>query len=79
MPLPPAIKQPVMLGNELGGTAIAQSPSDTQLGEFRTGKAGDTVSVIESVPYMLDPNTGKTIPAKYETNPNTGLVTPVKF
>lgn len=67
-PLPPAIKKPMVLGNEVGNAMVAQFPSDTQLGEFRTGKAGEAVSVIESAPYMLDPNTGEMIPVKYENN-----------
>lgn len=65
-PLPPAIKQPLTLGNETGSAAIAQFPSDEDLGQFRTGTAGEAVSVIESAPYMLDPNTGEMIPVKYE-------------
>ena len=40
-------------------------PSDEYLGRFRTGSAGDTVSVIESAPYYIDPDTGEQIPVKY--------------
>ena len=64
-PLPPAIQQPMTLGSEIGGNAVASFPSDTDLGQFRTGTAGDAVSVIESAPYTLDPNTGEMIPVKY--------------
>ena len=49
-PLPPAIQQPLTLGNEIGGNAVASFPTDSELGQFRTGTAGEAVSVIESAP-----------------------------
>ena len=42
-------------------------PSDEELGQFRIGNAGDTVSVIESAPYYIDPDTGEHIPVRYIT------------
>jgi len=40
-------------------------PSDEALGRFRTGVAGEAVSVIESAPYYIDPDTGKEIPVSF--------------
>ena len=40
-------------------------PSDEALGRFRTGVAGEAVSVIESAPYYIDPFTGKEIPVSF--------------
>ena len=65
-PVPPAIQQPMTLGNQTRGNALAEFPTDTQLGQFRTGAAGAAVSVIESAPYMLDPSTGEMIPVRFE-------------
>lgn len=48
-----------------GSTSMAAIPSDEHLGQFRTGKAGEAVSVIESAPYMLDPATGKMVPVNF--------------
>lgn len=80
-PLPPGAQPSQILGEDLppiadGGSAF---PTDDQLGKYRTGAPGEAVSVIESAPYMLDPDTGEMIPVKYVTDPNTGLITPVKF
>ena len=80
-PLPPGAKPSQILGEELppiasGGTEF---PTDTQLGQFRTGTAGEAVSVIESAPYTLDPVTGEMIPVKYVTDPVSGQIIPVKF
>jgi len=41
-------------------------PTDQYLGEFRSGAAGEAVSVIESAPYTLDPTTGEMVPIKFE-------------
>ena len=49
----------------LGDLAGKAFPTDNQLGAFRTGGAGDAVSVIESEPYYIDPSTGKEIPIKW--------------
>ena len=73
-PLPPAIAQPMQLGESIGNTAVGEFPTDQQLGQFRTGTAGEAVSVIESAPYMLDPNTGEMIPVKYENGIPVKLV-----
>ncbi len=43
-----------------------QLPTDAQLGQFRTGQAGEAVSVLESAPYTLDPKTGKMVPVKFD-------------
>jgi len=40
-------------------------PSDEALGRFRTGAAGEAVSVIESAPYYIDPDTGQEIPVSF--------------
>jgi len=37
-------------------------PTDQDLGAYRTGSANETVSVIESEPFYLDPDTGEKIP-----------------
>jgi len=34
-------------------------------GKFRTGAAGEAVSIIESEPYYIDPKTGKEIPVSF--------------
>jgi osmotically-inducible protein OsmY len=68
-PLPPAIKQPLVLGSEIEPSTVAgmtSFPSDDHLGAYRTGVAGEAVSVIESAPYIIDPNTGEIVPVKYE-------------
>ena len=59
---PPQIDIGDRLGKEL--------PSDAELGSFRTGSAGEAVSIIESAPYYIDPDTGKEIPVRYDTNGN---------
>lgn len=45
--------------------APTEFPSDDELGRFRTGAAGETVSVIESAPYYIDPDTGEHIPVNF--------------
>lgn len=49
----------------LGSTPPQDFPSDGQLGAYRTGPAGEAVSVIESDPYYVDPETGKKIPVSH--------------
>lgn len=49
-------------------------PSDKHLGEFRTGKAGEAVSIIESPAYMLDPVTGDMIPVRFENGKFVRLI-----
>ncbi len=40
-------------------------PTDEALGRFRTGVPGEAVSIIESAPYYIDPDTGKEIPVNF--------------
>lgn len=40
-------------------------PSDEELGRYRTGTPGEAVSIIESAPYYIDPDTGEQIPVKF--------------
>ncbi len=59
---PPKIDMGERLGKEL--------PTDDQLGAYRTGQAGEAVSIIESAPYYVDPDTGKEIPIRYDADGN---------
>jgi len=59
---PPQIDIGDRLGKEL--------PSDAELGSFRTGAAGEAVSIIESAPYYVDPDTGQEIPVRFDANGN---------
>lgn len=43
---------------------VSQFPTDDQLGKYRTGPSGETMSVIESEPFYIDPQTGQKIPVK---------------
>ena len=45
--------------------APTEFPSDEALGRFRTGSPGDAVSIIESAPYYIDPDTGAEIPVSF--------------
>lgn len=54
---PPLIDMGDRVGKEL--------PSDEDLGAYRTGAAGEAVSIIESEPYYIDPDTGEEIPVSY--------------
>lgn len=58
-----------VLGSEAKITPLLEAPSafpsDDELGRFRTGVAGETVSVIESAPYYIDPDTGDHIPVNF--------------
>lgn len=48
------------------GAQLGQAfPSDSDLGKYRSGASGETVSVIESAPYYIDPDTGKEIPISF--------------
>lgn len=49
----------------LGSTPPGAFPPDDQLGAYRSGPAGEAVSVIESEPYYVDPETGKKIPVSH--------------
>ena len=45
-------------------------PSDEELGAYRIGQAGEAVSIIESAPYYIDPDTGKEIPIRFDADGN---------
>lgn len=51
--------------SDLGDNLGKAFPSDNDLGAFRTGSSGDAVSIIESEPYYIDPESGKQIPISY--------------
>lgn len=48
--------------SDMGDNLGKNFPSDHDLGAYRTGVQGEAVSVIESEPYYLDPDTGEHIP-----------------
>ena len=50
---------------DMGDRLNKEFPSDNDLGKYRTGAAGEAVSIIESEPYYVDPDTGKEIPVKF--------------
>jgi len=50
---------------DMGDRLNKEFPSDNDLGKFRTGAAGEAVSIIESEPYYIDPDTGKEIPVRF--------------
>jgi len=60
------LSPPANLGTPVAsGVAGRSFPSDEALGKYRVGTPGEAVSVIESEPYYVDPETGKEIPIKY--------------
>ncbi len=59
---PPQIDIGDRLGKEL--------PTDDELGAYRTGKAGEAVSIIESAPYYVNPDTGEEIPVRFDEDGN---------
>lgn len=59
---PPQINIGERLGKEL--------PSDAELGAFRTGAPGEAISIIESPPYYVNPDTGEEIPVRFDANGN---------
>ena len=52
----------------MGDRLNKEFPTDNELGKFRTGAAGEAVSIIESEPYYIDPTTGKEIPVSFIRN-----------
>lgn len=62
-PLPPGVKP----SQVLGANAPSTLPTDAYLGTYRAGAVGEAVSVIESAPYTIDPQTGEMIPVSYDT------------
>ena len=55
---------PAQIGN-IEDRLNKEFPTDDELGKYRTGAAGEAVSIIESEPYYLDPETGKQIPVSF--------------
>ena len=55
---------------DLGDRVGKELPTDEQLGAFRTGQAGEAISIIESDPYYIDPDTGEHIPVRFDENGN---------
>ena len=53
---------------DMGDRLNKEFPTDNELGKFRTGAAGEAVSIIESEPYYIDPTTGKEIPVSFIRN-----------
>lgn len=49
------------MGDQLGKAF----PTDDALGAYRSGAAGEAVSIIESEPFYIDPETGQEIPVSY--------------
>jgi osmotically-inducible protein OsmY len=62
----PTAPQEINIGERLG----KELPSDEELGAYRTGQAGEAVSIIESAPYYIDPDTGEEIPIRFDVNGN---------
>jgi osmotically-inducible protein OsmY len=62
----PTAPNEIAMGDRLG----KELPSDEELGAYRTGQAGEAVSIIESAPYYIDPDTGKEIPIRFDNNGN---------
>lgn len=50
---------------DMGDRLNKEFPSEEELGKYRTGAAGEAVSIIESEPYYLDPETGQQIPVSF--------------
>ena len=62
----PTAPNEIAIGDRLG----KELPTDEELGAYRTGQAGEAVSIIESAPYYVDPDTGKEIPIRFDVNGN---------
>jgi len=62
----PTAPDQINIGERLG----KELPSDEELGAYRTGQAGEAVSIIESAPYYVDPDTGEEIPIRFDKNGN---------
>jgi osmotically-inducible protein OsmY len=62
----PTAPEEIDMGERLG----KELPSDDELGAYRTGQAGEAVSVIESAPYYVDPDTGEEIPIRFDKDGN---------
>jgi osmotically-inducible protein OsmY len=57
----PTAPQRLNMGDRLN----KEFPTDEELGAYRTGQAGETVSEIQSDPYYIDPETGEQIPVSF--------------
>ena len=55
---------------DMGDRLNKELPSDAELGAYRTGQAGEAVSIIESAPYYVHPDTGEEIPVRFDANGN---------
>ena len=62
----PTAPTELVMGERLG----RELPSDEELGAYRIGQAGEAVSIIESAPYYIDPDTGKEIPIRFDADGN---------
>jgi len=62
----PTAPREIQMGDRLG----KEFPTDEELGAYRTGQAGEAVSIIESAPYYVDPETGKEIPIRFDADGN---------
>lgn len=62
----PTAPKEIDIGERLG----KELPTDEELGAYRTGQAGEAVSIIESAPYYVDPDTGKEIPIRFDKDGN---------
>jgi len=62
----PSTPHEIDIGDRLGKELL----TDQELGAYRVGQAGEAVSIIESAPYYVDPDTGKEIPIRYDSNGN---------
>ncbi len=62
----PTAPNQIQMGERLG----KELPSNEELGAYRTGQAGEAISIIESAPYYVDPDTGKEIPIRFDVNGN---------
>lgn len=59
------LSAPIPFASEGGSRHVPQLLSADELGKYRIGVAGETVSTIESEPYYIDPKTGKEIPVSF--------------
>lgn len=62
----PTAPREIDMGERLG----KELPTDEELGAYRTGQAGEAVSIIESAPYYVDPDTGQEIPIRFDEDGN---------
>lgn len=70
---PQSLPQATPPSIDMGERLNKEFPSDEELGAYRTGQAGDAISIIESEPYYVDPDTGNEIPVVFKD----GVVYPV--